>query len=58
MAEVNLPDLDVRITAINAATYFALSRVSTIESRVEFLEVAAQDWAQTNVASITDLHAL
>ena len=53
-----MPDLDGRIAAINAATDFALSRVHNVESRVEFLESAAQDWAQTNVARITDLHAL
>lgn len=58
MAEDTLTYLDGRITAINAATDFALSRVNTVESRVEFLESATQDWVQTNVARITDLHAL
>lgn len=60
-----MPDLDGRIAAIEVATDFALSRVNTVErrvesveSRAEFFESAAQDWAQTNVARTTDLHAL
>lgn len=50
--------LDGRITAVNAATDFALSRVNAVERRVDTLENTSYDWVHTAVATKDDIQIL